>query len=113
MRLVVDHGQMLPQYVIGLLTMPVVKRQLRRKAKDAVAQSSINQQDVEGCLLPCPSLHEQQMVVERANALRSRVSDELRYKDKLQRLKSGLMQDLLTGAVRVPEAEAAVQEVVA
>jgi type I restriction enzyme S subunit len=113
MRIEVDESEILPKYLNGLMNTPIVLHQLQRRAKDAVAQSSINQQDVKGCLIPVPKLEEQGLVVDRIETEEGVIDKERAYKAKLQRLKTGLMQDLLTGRVRVPEAEARVDEVLA
>ena len=113
MRLKVDESQILPKYLNGLMNTPILLRQLQRRAKDAVAQSSINQQDVKGCLIPVPDLREQSLVVDRVETEEGVIDEERAYRAKLQSLKTGLMQDLLTGRVRVPEVEDRVDELVA
>jgi type I restriction enzyme S subunit len=60
-----------------------------------------------------PSLEEQERIVDRVQSLQDQQRSEKAYQDKLRQLKTALMQDLLTGRVRVPEAEARVDEVVA
>ena len=60
-----------------------------------------------------PPLDEQKRIEEVLVEHDQNVGEERSYREKLQRLKTGLMQDLLTGRVRVPEAEARVDEVVA
>lgn len=61
----------------------------------------------------CPNLEEQQRIVDRVQSLQERKSTERTYQNKLHQLKIGLMQDLLTGRVRVPEVKDRVDEVVA
>jgi type I restriction enzyme S subunit len=60
-----------------------------------------------------PPLKEQKQIVNTYEALRRQENTEQRYMRKLRSLKNGLMQDLLTGRVRVPEAEDRVDEVTA
>jgi type I restriction enzyme S subunit len=60
-----------------------------------------------------PSLDEQERIVDRVQSLQDQQREEKSHQDKLRRLKSGLMQDLLTGRVRVPEVEARVDEIIA
>jgi type I restriction enzyme, S subunit len=52
-------------------------------------------------LLPVPVREEQQMVVVRLNAVDARLGVEADQLNKLRLLKQGLMEDLLTGRVRV------------
>ena len=50
-----------------------------------------------------PSVEEQRYVVKMVDALNLRIQIEEALRSKLAFLKSGLMTDLLTGRVRVPE----------
>lgn len=56
-------------------------------------------------LLPIAETDEQQRIVTAIAAHDARIHTEETYLAKLQLLKKGLMQDLLTGRVRVPVAE--------
>ncbi|MFI6452809.1 restriction endonuclease subunit S [Streptosporangium amethystogenes] len=74
-------------------------------AKSAIAQASINQKDVRGCPIPLPDLATQDEIVSRfteSDRILSLQRDEL---SKLRLLKQGLMDDLLTGRVRVKDVE--------
>jgi type I restriction enzyme S subunit len=113
MRLKVDESVIQPVHAINLLNTPVVLRQLQRRAKDAVAQSSINQQDVKAIRLPVPPVEEQRRIIKRARVQTEQILAERAYRGKLHRLKTGLMQDLLTGRKRVPEIEEQVAEALA
>ena len=46
MRFAVNRSRIRPQFAIHYLQTPAIKMQIQRRAKDAVNQSSINQQDV-------------------------------------------------------------------
>ena len=56
-----------------------------------------------GVLMAIPPLGEQERIADLLNILATNVRAELRLLQKLNCLKSGLMNDLLTGRVRVPE----------
>ena len=62
-------------------------------------------------LIPTPPLHEQQRIGHVIGQNDLMQQKEKSFRNKLRHLKHGLMQDLLTGRVRVPEAEAMVQEI--
>jgi type I restriction enzyme S subunit len=51
--------------------------------------------------IPLPPLPEQQKIAEILSQIDQTIEKEQQYKEKLQRIKQGLMQDLLTGKVRV------------
>jgi len=65
MRLRVDAKQIDPRYLISFLQTPFLKAQVRRRTKDAVNQSSINQQDVKSFVVRIPPLDLQLRFVER------------------------------------------------
>jgi type I restriction enzyme, S subunit len=48
-----------------------------------------------------PSLPEQQRIAEVLSQIDQTIEKEQQYKEKLKKIKQGLMQDLLTGKVRV------------
>lgn len=101
MRIRVDQSRLLPKYAARLLCSPLVQQQLRRRAKHAVAQVSVNQNDVCSTLFPVPPLEEQHAIVSRADAHERRAESEHTRLAKLRDLKKGLMRDLLTGRKRV------------
>ena len=51
--------------------------------------------------IPLPPLPEQQRIAEILSQIDEVIEKETQYRDKLKRLKAGLMEDLLTGKVRV------------
>jgi type I restriction enzyme S subunit len=53
--------------------------------------------------LPIPSPEEQEAIVSKVETQDALISQELLSLGKLHHLKSGVMTDLLTGRVRVPE----------
>jgi len=101
MRLRVDNRQMIPHFAIRLLCLPIVEKQLRLCAKSAIAQASINQGDIRSCFLPVPAVIEQGKIIERCASIESEIESERKLLTKLHLQKIGLMQDLLTGEVRV------------
>jgi type I restriction enzyme S subunit len=60
MRFRVAPERVLPIYVVAFLQTPFIKEQIRAASKDAVNQSSINQQDVKAFKINVPSLACQQ-----------------------------------------------------
>ena len=52
-------------------------------------------------LLPLPPLPEQQLIADVLSQVDEVIEKEIQYKEKLERIKKGLMEDLLTGKVRV------------
>jgi type I restriction enzyme S subunit len=65
------------------------------------SQPALTIEKLKKMLLPLPSLPEQQRIAEILSQIDQTIEKEEQYKEKLERLKQGLMQDLLTGKVRV------------
>jgi type I restriction enzyme S subunit len=65
------------------------------------AQKNINLEDLRPLLVPFPILNEQERIAAVYEANDSAINAELLMLNKLKRQKTGLMQDLLTGKVRV------------
>lgn len=76
------------------------KRGLDAQAPQS-AQKNINLQVLRPLLIPVPPSDEQNRIAEIYEAHDTRIRAEEAYRDKLTKLKQGLMQDLLTGRVRV------------
>jgi len=94
--------EIIPRYVYYLS-----KMNLFRKITISLMQGSTNRQRVpldvfkQNIKIPLPSLPEQGKISEILLIIDNKIQKEKSYKQKLQKLKKGLMQDLLTGKVRV------------
>ena len=101
MRIRVDHQWLIPEFAILLLISPHAYHHFRLCAKTAIAQASINQEDARSLFVALPHRVEQQRIVDTVQAAH-RADGRLRGATlKLRLLKTGLMQDLLTGNRRV------------
>lgn len=93
MRIRINRKLANPVYVTKYLTTPQAYAQIMQKAKKAVNQASINQQDVKSIVIPVPPLSLQEEfagVVARVEGLRTRMSEA-------ERQVEGLFQGLLFG----------------
>lgn len=63
---------------------------------------------LKSALFPCPSKPEQQLITERLKAIDNKLRTEQTYLQKMQSLKKGLMEDLLSGKKQIKVNEAAV-----
>lgn len=103
-RLVPRPDRLIPEMLNLWLNWPPIQLAMRRFATPAVQQVNINPTNLRMLTAAFPNgLGEQQRNVSKVqgcdDSLRATRAELL----KLQRLKSGLMTDLLTGRVRVPE----------
>ena len=64
-------------------------------------RDSINTTILENLLIVIPSIHEQEKIASILSEVDAYIQKNQQYKEKLEKLKKGLMQKLLTGQVRV------------
>ncbi|RLC79341.1 MAG: restriction endonuclease subunit S, partial [Chloroflexi bacterium] len=64
-------------------------------------QGNLNSAIVSNVKIPLPSLPEQHRIASILSQIDGAIEKEQKYKEKLERIKQGLMEDLLTGKVRV------------
>lgn len=78
----------------------LVHRDIRRYISGGT-RTKLTAKDLKSIELPCPPRSEQATIAERLEAIEVRLRYELQLRGKLSREKVGLMDDLLTGRVRV------------
>jgi type I restriction enzyme S subunit len=105
MRFSVDESKVEKKYVFKFLNSPLTKRQIIGSAKRAVAQSSINQGDVEAILVPKPSLEEQTEIARAVETIELKTAGAFQKKTALQDLFRTLLHELMTAKTRVHELE--------
>jgi len=101
MCLAANEERLLPEYLVLWLCSPPAVRQIQSRAKRAVAQASIDQDDVKTLLIPCPPAGEQATIVSAVAQVDSRLKQEQTTLGGLREAKESLMHVLLTGQVRV------------
>jgi len=104
MRIRVKSDTITPEFTIRWLCCGKAMTHFRSRAKSAVAQASINQHDVRCLLVPLPRIEEQQKINAIASAIEETLDQNQEELNMLNRIKHGLMQDLLTGRVEVKTA---------
>jgi type I restriction enzyme S subunit len=77
------------------------QKQLSQKIKPAINQASFSSTDILDILLNCPSTDEQSQIAHQLDVIADKIRTEQILSIKLQKIKQGLMQDLLTGKVSV------------
>lgn len=92
----------LPAYIALALSSQVVQVELGRALSGmAESQTNISQAIVKDLVVLRPPLEEQSAIVDRVRTSEGRIREEVESLEKLKALKAGLMDDLLTGRVRV------------
>lgn len=101
MRFAVDEQKLSPEFLSYFLTLDSTRAYIRGIAKRAVAQSSINQSDLKGIVLPLPPLPEQQRIVAVLGALDAKLGALAVEVARLEELFRALLEELLSGRLRV------------
>ncbi|MFM4959686.1 restriction endonuclease subunit S domain-containing protein [Aeromonas caviae] len=92
----------LPAYIALALSSQVVQVELGRALSGmAESQTNISQAIVKNLSVLRPPFEEQFAIVDRVRTSEGRIREEVESLEKLKALKAGLMDDLLTGRVRV------------
>ncbi len=94
------QNQVNPIYLKYFLSSKEIEHQIR-SFKSGTAIRRVVLRDIKKFKIPLPSLPEQRRIAEILSNIDSKIQKEKSYKQNLQKLKKGLMQDLLTGKVRV------------
>jgi len=92
------------EYLLEVLSTPELQHQIWDRVNQT-AQPGIYLAELRGLPLPVPPLGEQRRICTRLTAIRAQADSALREVAKLVSLKRGLMDDLLTGRVRVGASE--------
>lgn len=95
-----DKKIICPDYLAYVLVSENFFKVLKNESTGSTFQS-IKQKSLKNNLLALPPMSEQKAIVETLNSFENKINIEYQELNKLKKMKKGLMQDLLTGKVRV------------
>jgi type I restriction enzyme S subunit len=98
-----DTGKCLSGFLELALQSPFVQRQIKNTQKQ-LAQANLFQGAISELQVPLPEVSKQRAIVEHATSYRAAITTTAQELSKLRLLKRGLMDDLLTGRVRLEAA---------
>ncbi|MGM0934238.1 MAG: restriction endonuclease subunit S [Bacteroidota bacterium] len=108
MRLTINNAKANPSYLRYFLTSIIGKKELRKNAKHAVNQASINQTDVKSVLVNIPGIEEQKEIVARIESLFQKadvIEEQYRIlKKKIDNLPQTILHKAFKGEL-VPQLE--------
>ncbi|WP_119314170.1 restriction endonuclease subunit S [Calidithermus terrae] len=93
------------RFLAAIFASPYGKAYFLASAKQTTNLASINSTQLKAFPVPMPSLNEQERIAVLLDSYETRLKAEEAQLAKLHQLKRGLMEDLLTGRVRVPLAQ--------
>ena len=100
MRFTVQRDQVMPGYVVHFLQTPFIKGQIISGSKNAVNQSSINQQDVKSFQINVPPLPLQQTFATRIEAIEALKASHRSALSALDALFAALQQRAFAGELK-------------
>lgn len=95
-----DHNRIYNRYLEIILNSEVAWSQIRFRAKQGTV-TNLHLEEIREFCIPIPSRDEQEAILNRVYSLNNLMEIEKESLEKLNRQKKGLMQDLLTGRVKV------------
>jgi type I restriction enzyme, S subunit len=101
MRVRVRSDRLLPEFAIMWIRSPRCQNFFHTRAKSAIAQASINQTDVGDAPTPLPPRQEQERIAAVLATAEALIDCEAQNRNRHIFMRQGLMDDLLTGRVRV------------
>ncbi|MCT2534781.1 restriction endonuclease subunit S [Aquibacillus koreensis] len=100
-RIRLNENEILPEFFSFYSFTHMYKKQITKVAKVS-SQTSISQDGIGQIKVPLPSLNEQREITKITKEIENKLQIEWIKLSRLRELKLGLMQQLLTGKVRVP-----------
>lgn len=97
MRFSVDTSQVLPEFVVAHLQAPSTRLQILRRAKRAINQASINQQDVRKLTIVRPPISDQERFVAAISEARVVLRQGLEAQGNLRALFASLLHRAFSG----------------
>ena len=112
-RIRVDESLVRPKYVRDFLNSRRGRSEMAGWIRSSAGNYNLSVGAIEKFQIPIPPLEEQDMIIEQIEGAEEIIDNNRRYRDRLQRLKQGLMQDLLSGTVRTTDTNITVPNEVA
>jgi type I restriction enzyme S subunit len=100
-RVKVNEDIIRPQYLSQFLADSHVAQSQIKSMSHGGTRTGVNNKIVKSIQVPIPPIEEQDRISEILKTVEERIQQEQKHRDDLKDLKRGLMQDLLTGKVRV------------
>ncbi len=102
-RLRTDKEKLLGAYLNYFLASPLGRRQAGAVANTSAGNNNIGARAIKQFKLPRPPVPEQEQIVDLLNGVETEINALVAKVEALQQVKKSLLQNLLTGKIRLPE----------
>jgi type I restriction enzyme S subunit len=109
-RIRVDESQVRPSYIREFLNSSRGRSEMSGWIRSSAGNYNLSVGAIEKFQIPVPTLEEQDKIVEKIERAEQAIEINRQHRNRLQRFKQGLMQDLLSGTVRTTDATIDVSE---
>lgn len=102
-RVRADRDQVLPKFLLHVLNSERVQRHWNAVCNTSSGLNTINRRNLRNVLVQYPDTTEQQSIIDALNAAERNVAQISAKGKALEEVKRSLLQNLLTGKIRIPE----------
>lgn len=102
-RVRADTNLILPTFLLHILNSERVQRYWNAVCNTSSGLNTINRRNLRNVLIPHPDTNEQQEIIDALDAAEQNVARLAIRAQALEGLKRSLLQNLLTGRIRIPE----------
>jgi type I restriction enzyme S subunit len=102
-RVRADRSQILPKFLLHVLNSERVQRHWNAVCNTSSGLNTINRRNLRNLVIQTPGIDEQQEIVDALDAAEQNVSKLTTRAQALENLKRSLLQNLLTGKIRIPD----------
>ncbi|KPA08913.1 Type I restriction modification system, specificity protein [Candidatus Magnetomorum sp. HK-1] len=96
-----NEDQIVPFYMRFLFHSKILKESLKKEVKTSAGNYNLNIPSIKKLKIPLPNLDEQHKILVKLKSIEKQINCLEKERYVLQQLKKGLMQNLLSGTVRV------------
>lgn len=102
-RVRADRSQILPKFLLHVMNSERVQRHWNAVCNTSSGLNTINRRNLRNMPIQTPNINEQQEIINALDAAEQTVSKSARQVQTLDALKRSMLQQLLTGKIRIPD----------
>ena len=102
-RVRADKSQVLPKFLLNVLNSERVQRHWNAVCNTSSGLNTINRRNLRNVLIQHPDTTEQQNIIDALDAAERNVAQAIVKARAVEEVKHSLLQNLLTGKIRIPE----------
>ena len=101
-RVRADRAQILPRFLLHVMNSERVQRHWNAVCNTSSGLNTINRRSLRNLLIQHPDTDEQQEIIDMLDAVEKSIAELARKAQAIEEIKRSLLENLLTGKVRIP-----------